>query len=67
MKEARIRPHFLHSPDRTCQSNVYLGMEEVERKVDIEEYSLRIDEGSGLLMNGGIVAVRRLWVGVGRE
>jgi len=42
-------------------------MEEVGRKVDIEEYSLRIDEGSGLLMNGGIVAVRRLWVGVGRE
>lgn len=48
MKDARIRPHFLHSPvvDLLAADGEDGG---------VCGYALRIDEGSGLLRKGGMV------------
>lgn len=45
MNEARIRPHFLHSPVIEIVNGRFYCKKE-------EEYSLRMDEGSGLLRIG---------------
>lgn len=61
MKDARMRPHFLHSPgerERLCQL-MRCGM---RWGGGIRSHSLRIDEGSGLLRKGGMVLTVCQWM-----
>lgn len=59
MKDARMRPHFLHSPGGREVVSAYEVWHEVG---GIRSRSLRIDEGSGLLRKGGMVLTVCQWM-----